>query len=167
MQFNLDKTITPDDEVKTTGAAFEQELPQSPTSSKLTITPAHRQSCAQRMRLSNLKITVPLRSRVSFCEAILVLIINLVLPGLGTAILACYASEKFYISDTALELARKKNQTEELFCLIRSKTRQYKRRVLIIALLQFISVLFALIGWFWALSTSIQLLRDTRTYSKQ
>mgnify|MGYP000932845264 CR=1 FL=1 len=141
----------------TTHGNFETEMPF------MTIASPNRQSCRQRLRISNLRLTVPLRGHVSLCQALLVLIINLALPGLGTLLLACFASEKFYWSDSAQELAAQ-NNLEEIQQKIRTQIRKFRRYVVTIGFLQLLGVLCLMAGYVWALTTSIQLLRDACTY---
>ena len=52
----------------------------------------------QRIRDMNLQTTVPVRGQLSVGQAVLILVINLILPGIGTAILACFAHERNYMN---------------------------------------------------------------------
>ena len=54
----------------------------------------------------SLQTTVPVRGQLSVGQAVLILVINLVLPGIGTAILACFAQERFYMTATALHILK-------------------------------------------------------------
>ena len=62
----------------------------------------------------NLRATVHARGQVSVCMAVIILIINLVVPGLGTALLACFVTEAKYLSPTALAMAKQGGFTSEL-----------------------------------------------------
>ena len=93
------------------------------------------------------------------------MIINLVLPGIGTAILACLISGKVYISEMALAQAQKGDkEAEELAKNLKIQTRRYRRKAVLTGLLQFIGLVLVLAGWFWALSLSIMLVSDAITY---
>ena len=60
----------------------------------------------QRIRDMNLQTTVPVRGKLSVGQAVLILFINLFLPGIGTAILACFVHEHFYMDATALHILK-------------------------------------------------------------
>ena len=60
----------------------------------------------QRIRDMNLQTTVPVRGQLSVGQAVLILLINLLLPGVGTAILACFVHEHFYMNATALHILK-------------------------------------------------------------
>lgn len=142
-------------------------LTDRPTDSK----PIKKNSCCKstylcrRLKILNLSLTVPLRGRLSIWQAVAILIINLVLPGIGTAILACFISEKVYISEMALAQAQKGDkEAEELAKNLKIQTRRYRRKAVLTGLLQFIGLVLVLAGWFWALSLSIMLVSDAITY---
>ena len=54
----------------------------------------------------NLQTTVPVRGQLSVRQAVIILVINLVLPGIGTAILACLAHERYFMNAAALHILK-------------------------------------------------------------
>lgn len=63
-------------------------------------------------------MTVPLRGHVGLCQSVLILVVNLILPGVGTMMLACMINERLYLSDTALELVKRGEFNQEYRGLI-------------------------------------------------
>ena len=49
----------------------------------------------------NLRITVPVRGLLSLEYALYILAVNIIVPGLGTILLACLLKERNYLSQTA------------------------------------------------------------------
>ena len=47
-----------------------------------------------------------MRGQLSVGQAVIILVINLVLPGIGTAILACLAHEHFFMNAAALHILK-------------------------------------------------------------
>ena len=54
------------------------------------------QNCCHKFSRLNLRISVPVRGQISLRQALVSLIANVLVPGLGTALLACYISDKQY-----------------------------------------------------------------------
>ncbi len=115
------KKFFPAEEVRTTGAnALETEqIPTSPASNITTnrSTP-RRYGCKARLKRANLRVTVPLRGHLGLCQSVLILVVNLILPGVGTMMLACMINERLYLSDTALELVKRGEFNQEYRGLI-------------------------------------------------
>ena len=115
----VNKQLFPTDEVRTANeGAFETEqIPTSPASNLTNRGQPRKLGCKARLKRTNLRVTVPLRGHLSVWQAVLILIVNLMLPGIGTALLACTIDERLYLSDTALELVRNgefKNEFSQL-----------------------------------------------------
>lgn len=62
----------------------------------------------------NLRATVHVRGHLSLFSATVLLILNLALPGLGTALLACFINEQRYLSPTAIAQAQQAGLVNEL-----------------------------------------------------
>jgi len=111
-------------------------------------------------------VTVPLRGQLSLRLALLILIVNLIVPGLGTALLAFAFNERLYMSDTALALVEKGEFKQEFYTLIKQKIRRHRYFVVSVGAAQLFSVCLFLFGWVWALATSVSLVRDAYLYRK-
>lgn len=48
----------------------------------------------------NLRITVPVRGRLKLEQALCILVVNLIVPGLGTVLLTCLYQEKITLTQT-------------------------------------------------------------------
>ena len=56
----------------------------------------------------------------------MILIINLIVPGIGTALLAFAFNERLYMSDTALALVEKGEFKQEFYTLFKQKIRRHR-----------------------------------------
>ena len=108
----------------------------------------------------NLRISVPLRGVISTSEAVLILLLNFVLPGVGTAILGCFLQARHFHRATPSGAG-----DDEMLRHAKVRLRLYRRRALILGILQFLLTFIFLTGWLWALLLSIQIFRDSRTYA--
>ena len=111
-----------------------------------------------RIKIMNLRVTVPLRGVISQSEAVLILLLNIFLPGIGTAILGCFLQAKHFQRVTPQE------NDEEVLRSAKVKLRRYRKRALTLGILQFLFFPIFLAGWLWAIFLSIQIFRDARTY---
>mmetsp|Transcript_5629 Transcript_5629/g.7502 ORF Transcript_5629/g.7502 Transcript_5629/m.7502 type:complete len:104 (+) Transcript_5629:812-1123(+) len=95
-----------------------------------------------------------LHGHLTMCNAIIVLLLNLLLPGLGTVIATRYVSaRKVLLMQREHQDTSKRIKTSLIFHVDQMKKRS--RRLGLFQVLTFPILLF---GWVWALYTSIKII---------
>jgi hypothetical protein len=87
-------------------------------------------------------------------KAILILVINLILPGIGT-IISCYFVTTSVILEKQKRVTDDRLKIKSSFVFHRG---QIRRRGCQLGLLQLLTFPLLLLGWLWALYTSIKIL---------
>lgn len=94
---------------------------------------------------------------LTMCNAIIVLVLNLILPGTGTMLAARFISTRRILIMQAQEESSKRIKTSLIFHVDQIKNRSNR-----LGMFQLLTFPLLLLGWLWALYTSVRIIQGVQ-----